>query len=140
LAVDQANAAGGVGGAQIVVEQRDHANADLPNSQDPAKGAANMQAFIADPAIVGVVGPAASGIAKGEIPLTNKAGLLQCSPTTTNPGLTQPRNGALDLRSSNADRINFVRLATVDDIQGPASASFAFNDLKARRALVIDDA
>src|SRR5207247_1150866 len=61
-------------------------------------------------------------------------------PTTTGPGLTKPRNGALDLRSGFKDRINFVRLATADDIQGPASASFAFHDLGARRALVIDDA
>ena len=140
LAVDQANAAGGIGGVQIAVEQRDDANADLPNNQDPAKGVANDQAFIADPMVVGIVGPAASNVAKAEIPVTNQAGILQCSPTTTNPVLTQPRNGALDLRSAHPERINFVRLATIDNMQGPASASFAFNDLAARRALVIDDA
>src|SRR5439155_26709494 len=43
------------------------------------------------------------------------------------------------LRSAFPDRINYVRLAPSDDIQGPALASFAFHDLSARTALVIDD-
>ena len=57
-------------------------------------------------------------IAREQIPVTNTAGLLQCSPATTNPGLTKPRDGALDLRAAAPDRINFVRTAPADDIQG----------------------
>jgi len=87
-----------------------------------------------------MIGPSASNVAGSQIPITNRAGLLQCSPSNTLTGLTKPRYGALDLRSTYPTRINYIRLAPVDDIQGPASASFAFNDLDARDALVVDDA
>jgi hypothetical protein len=66
-----------------------------------------------------MVGSSSSNVANSQIPITN---------------------GALDLRSAYPTRINYVRLAPADDIQGPASASFAFNDLDARDALVVDDA
>jgi branched-chain amino acid transport system substrate-binding protein len=86
-----------------------------------------------------MVGPSSSKVAAAQIPITNEAGLLQCSPANTAPGLTKPRDGALDLRASHPTRINYVRLAPADDIQGPASASYAFHQLGARDALVVDD-
>ena len=64
-----------------------------------------------------------------EIPITNAAGLLECSPANTDPVLTKPRDGALDLRAAHPDRINYIRTAPSDDIQGPAPASFVFRDL-----------
>ena len=79
-----------------------------------------------------MVGPASSQVAKAEIPITNAAGLLECSPANTDPGLTKPRDGALDLRVGVPDRINFIRTAPADDIQGPALASFVFRDLGAK--------
>jgi branched-chain amino acid transport system substrate-binding protein len=135
LAVAQANAAGGIGGARIVLESRD----DGPSSHSPRHGARNTHAFVADPRVIAMVGPAQSPIASAEIPITNAAGLLQCSPANTNPGLTKPRYGALDLRAAAPERINYIRVAPSDDIQGPAAASFLFNDLGVRRLLVIDD-
>jgi branched-chain amino acid transport system substrate-binding protein len=141
LAIADANATGGVGGAQLTLDERDDAGQDASgaDAQDPVKGVANLNAFIADPRVVAMIGPAASNLAKSEIPISNAAGLFQCSPANTSPGLTKPSFGALDLRSANPTRINYVRLATVDDIQGPAAASYAFRDLGARSALVIDD-
>ena len=62
-----------------------------------------------------------------DIPATNAAGLLQCSPGNTNPGLTKPRFGALDLHSAHPDLINYVRVSPSDDIQGPAAASFVYH-------------
>ncbi len=73
------------------------------------------------------------------IPLTNAAGLLQCSPTNSNPSLTKPRYGALDLRAAAPTRINYIRVFPSDDIQGPAAAVFAHDDEKATSALVLDD-
>ena len=138
LALDDANAAG-VGGVQLSLAAKDDAGT-VPNGQDPVAGAANVTALAADPSVVAMVGPASSQVAKAEIPITNEAGLLECSPANTDPGLTKPRDGALDLRSAFPTRINFIRTAPSDDIQGPALASFVFHDLGAKSTLVIDDA
>jgi branched-chain amino acid transport system substrate-binding protein len=132
LAIDDVNAAGGVGGSQFVLDVRDDA-------QSPDQGAANVTALIADPRTLAVIGPWYSAVAHLQIPLTNAAGLLQCSPANSDPQLTKPRNGALDLRSAFPDRINYVRTAPADDIQAVALASFVFRDLKAKLTLVVDD-
>lgn len=138
MAIDDANAAGEFGGTKLVLDAHDDGG-DGPNGQVPAKGAANVSALVADPRTLAVVGPWGSAVAWEQIPITNKAGLLQCSPANTDPALTKPRDGALDLRSANPERINYIRTAPADDIQGPALASFVFRDLGAKRTLVIDD-
>ena len=102
LALDDANAAG-IGGSKLTLEAKDDAG-DLPNGQDPVTGAANVSAMVADPSVVAMVGPTSSTVARAEIPITNQAGLLECSPANTTPGLTKPRDGALDLRSAFPDR------------------------------------
>jgi branched-chain amino acid transport system substrate-binding protein len=132
LAIDDVNAAGGIGGSQLVLDTRD-------DTQDPDTGAANVTAFIDDPKTVAMIGPWGSSVASAEIPLTNPAGLLQCSPSNTLPGLTKPRDGALDLRSSDPNRINYIRTAPADDIQGPALALFVYRDLSAKVTLIVDD-
>src|SRR4029077_6534336 len=138
MAIDEANASGGVTGAQLRLESRDDGGAP-PQNQDPDRGAANATAFVADPQVIAMIGPASSPVAHSEIPITNAGGLLQCSPANTDTGLTKPRAGALDLRSAAPTRINYVRTAPADDIQGPAIASFMYSDLGARTALVVDD-
>jgi branched-chain amino acid transport system substrate-binding protein len=139
LAIDQANAAGGIGSAQLTLEAFDDMGSQ-GGKQDPARGAANVTAMIGDPGVIALIGPSSSQVAAAEIPITNGAGLLECSPATTDPGLTKARDGALDLRSPFPTRINFVRTAPADDIQGPALASFVYNDLGAKKTLVVDDA
>ncbi len=139
LAVDDANAAGGFGGAQLSLQAEDDARAKK-TGPDPVTGAAIASALVADPTVLAMVGPQASPVARAQIPITNKAGLLQCSPANTNAELTKPRDGALDLRSAFPTRINYIRTAPSDDIQGPALASFVFHDLGATSTLVIDDA
>ena len=138
LAIDDVNGAGGIGGSQLVLDPRDN-GADVQGGHDPARGAANVTALVADPRTLAVIGPWASRVAVDEIPITNAAGLLQCSPANTWPQLTKPRYGALDLRASQPNRINYIRTAPSDDIQGIALASFVFRDLAAKLTLVIDD-
>ena len=138
LAIDAANKEGGILGSVLTLEPYDDAG-EPPNGQDPEKGAANAASMIADPMTIAMIGPSSSGVARAMLPLTNDAGLLECSPANTAPDLTKPRDGALDLRSAHPDQINYVRLAPSDDIQAPALASFAFRDLDAEVALVIDD-
>jgi branched-chain amino acid transport system substrate-binding protein len=138
LAIDEANAAGGVGGANVTLDAFDDAGASV--AQDPTRGATNVTAMVADAGVIAMVGPNSSGVARSEIPITNRAGLLQCSPSNTDSGLTKPRDGALDLRAAFPTRINYIRTAPADDIQGTALASFVFTDLAAKTTLVIDDA
>ena len=138
LAIGDANKAGGILGSMLTLKSYDDAGAP-PNGQDPKRGAANATSMIADPRTIAMIGPAGSPVARAVLPLTNQAGLLECSPANTSPGLTKPRDGALDLRSAHPDQINYVRLAPSDDVQAVALASFAFRDLGAKVALVIDD-
>jgi branched-chain amino acid transport system substrate-binding protein len=137
MAIDETNAAGGITGEQVALDAHDDATAASP--QDPEAGAANATGMVADPGVVAMVGPNSSRVAMAQIPVTNEAGLLQCSPSASSPALTKPRDGALDLRSGSPDRINFIRTFPSDDIQGPALASFVLNDLGVSTALVIDD-
>ena len=39
----------------------------------------------------------------------------------------------------NPDKINYIRVATTDDIQGPAVAQFAYNDLSLKNVAIVDD-
>jgi branched-chain amino acid transport system substrate-binding protein len=136
LAVDEANAKGGIGGYKIELLPLDHAVNGKYNEQ---QGAQDMQTFVNDPAVIGIVGPYNSAVAKVQIPIGNDAGLLQCSPANTNQGLTKPEFGGLDLRPNNPEKISYIRVAATDDIQGPAMAVYAFNTLGLKNLLVIDD-
>ena len=132
LAIDDLNAAGGIGGATVELLV-------LDDAEDPGQAAANARTFVGDPTVIAMIGPWGSWPTFPVIPVTNAAGLLQCSPSSTHPGLTKPRYGALDLRAAHPEAINFVRLAPSDDIQASALAAFAYRDLAADTALVIDD-
>ena len=132
LAVDEINMAGGVEGSTLALVVRDE-------PPTPELAAELARGFADDPNVIALIGPFGSATSFDVIPITNQAGLLQCSPSSTHPGLTKPRAGALDLRASRPGAINYVRLAPADDIQAIALASFAFRDLRVRAALVIDD-
>jgi branched-chain amino acid transport system substrate-binding protein len=136
LAVDEINAKGGVGGYKISLFPLDHAVNGKYNEQ---QGAQDMQTFVADAAVIGVVGPYNSAVAKVQIPIGNDAGLLQCSPANTNETLTKPEFGGLDFRKNHPDRIAYIRVAATDDIQGPAMAVYAYNTLGLKNLLIVDD-
>jgi branched-chain amino acid transport system substrate-binding protein len=124
---------------------------------DPQKGAQNVQQFVDDPKVLGVVGPFNSGVARAEIPITNRAHLVQISPANTNQCLTkdvyiaQSLSGVpdvdckaagvpfpKDLRPTGTN--NYFRVATTDDNQGPANSDYAFNTLKLVKVGVASDA
>src|SRR5438876_10933842 len=69
--------AGSVEGYTIKVKNLDDA---VNGVHDPQKGAQNMQAFVADTSVLGVVGPFNSNVARAEIPISNRAKLAQISP------------------------------------------------------------
>ena len=69
--------------------------------------------------------------------MSNEAGLPQCSPANTGVDLT--KEGSEVYRPAHPDVRNYFRVATPDDIQGPARRSIAYNDLGKTKAFVIDD-
>jgi branched-chain amino acid transport system substrate-binding protein len=134
LAVDQANAKPLPGGLKFEVSALDDA---VQGVHDPAQGAQNVKTFIADSAVLGMVGPFNSNVAKAEIPLTNDAGLVQISPSNTNTGLTKG-DDAKKLRTSHPDVNTYFRVCTTDDRQGAAGATFA-RKLGLNKVFIIDD-
>ena len=135
LAVMDANKAKMVPGFTLEVNVLDDS---VNGVHDPAQGAKNIQAFAADAAVLAVVGPFNSNVAKAEIPLSNSLGIALISPANTNPTLTKGPI-ALGLRKDNPDKITYFRVCTTDDIQGPASATYEYQTLGKRMAYVIDD-
>jgi len=127
-----------VPGFTVTINQQDDAVNGVHN---PQQGAKNIQTLANDPAVIGIVGPYNSSVAQAEIPVSNAAGLMQCSPANTNPSLTKPWGGAdpLSLRPTNPTKIAYVRDATTDDLQGAAGADIAWNIAKATTAYVADD-
>jgi branched-chain amino acid transport system substrate-binding protein len=134
LAVEQANAKPLPAGFKFDMSALDDA---VQGVHDPAQGAQNVKTFIADSAVLGMVGPFNSNVAKAEIPLSNDAGLVQISPSNTNTGLTKG-DDAKKLRTSHPDVNTYFRVCTTDDRQGAAGATFA-RKLGLKKAFIIDD-
>ncbi len=134
LAIDEANKAGGK--YQFSEELKDDA---VNGVHDPAQGAKNIQELLADKAVVAMVASFNSNVGKATIPITNSAGVVQISPAQTNPGLTKPSFGALDVRKAHPTAINYFRVCPTDDLQGPVAAIYAYKSLKARKVAILDD-
>jgi len=109
----------------------DHA---VDGKKNPELGAADMLTFVGDETVVAVVGPFNSAVALAQIPVSSEAGLLQCSPSNTNPDLTKGDAGAA-LRAGRP--VNYIRLATTDDLQGPAVAVYA-KENGAKKIYILD--
>lgn len=124
-----------VPGFNITVNQQDDA---VNGKHDANQGAKNMQTLANDAQVMFVVGPYNSSVAQAEIPVSNAAGLMQCSPANTAVSLTKG-DAAKALRKTNPDKIAYVRVATTDDNQGAGTADIAYNTAKATTAYVLDD-
>ena len=122
LAVRQANEVGRLAGVELVVRAYDTAVEDGP---DLDRETAAARQLAADPRTIEAVGPFTSFAAGNTIPVTNRTGLLECSPSNSYAGLTKPENGALEFRSAHPERINFVRLSPNNIVLSRALASFA---------------
>ncbi len=133
LAVSEA---GGVaGGWKVEIPD----SAVLDDGGDVQRGKDNMQAIVGQDRVVAVIGPQQSGIASGQIPISNAAGLLQCSPSAASDGLTKPDAGALKLRSSQPDKVNFVRTVSTNSADAPATAKFILENLRRSNVYVVDN-
>ncbi|MCZ8251182.1 MAG: ABC transporter substrate-binding protein [Hylemonella sp.] len=75
LAMEQANAAGGVNGRAVELLPRDDA-------QDPERARAALAAFISE-GVAAVIGPMTSAMAEAVLPLSMQSGLVLISPTVS---------------------------------------------------------
>ena len=124
---------------------------------DPQKGAQNVQQLVDDSKVLGMIGPFNSGVARAEMPISNRAHLVQISPANTNQCLTkdiyipQSLSGVpdvdckaagypfpKDLRPTGTN--NYFRVATTDDFQGPAMSDYAAKTLSIKKVGVASDA
>ncbi len=99
----------------------------------------NAEAAAADPSTVAFIGPLNSGAAKISMPILNQAGIIQISPSNTWPGLT--KTGFLPGEPGvfyPTGQPHYVRVATTDDLQGPAGAMWA-NELGFKSVYVVND-
>jgi len=131
LAIDQIK----VPGFNISINEQDDA---VNGKHDPNQGAKNMQTLANDEQVLFVVGPYNTNVAQAQIPVSNAAGLMQCSQANTGVILTKGPE-ALALRKTNPNKIAYVRVATTDDNQGAGTADIAYNIAKATTAYVLDD-
>jgi branched-chain amino acid transport system substrate-binding protein len=128
----------------LKLEHQDMDDATAAQGQwDAGKEADNARQAVSDSNVMVYIGPYNSGAAKVSMPILNEAGLLQISPAATWPGLTKKVPG--DEKSGEPDiyrksgKITFCRVCPTDDMQGPKTAEFVKNVLKAKTVYVIDD-
>ena len=125
------------------VELVDRDNADAKNGYWSAeKEAENARIAAEGKDVVAYVGPYHSGAAKVSMPVLNRAGLVQVSPAASWPGLTRRAPSADPDEPEKyrpAKRITFCRVCPNDATQGPFSADFAADELKAKSVYVLDD-
>jgi branched-chain amino acid transport system substrate-binding protein len=145
LAVDQANANHTIPGYTLVFVPKDDVGPS--GIHDPSVGAQNVTALIGDALVAGIVGPFNSSVAKAEMPISNQAPLAQISPANTNPCLTKEGadvgcSGSNDLVPTlrPTGKVNYFRVATTDDHQGPANSDYMYKTLGFKKVYVIDDA
>jgi branched-chain amino acid transport system substrate-binding protein len=124
-----------VPGFTITINQQDDA---VNGKHNANQGATNMGLLANDAQVLFVVGPYNSSVAQAEIPVTNAAGLIQCSPANTAVSLTKG-DSAVALRKTNPSKIAYVRVATTDDNQGAGGADIVYNTIGAKSAYVLDD-
>lgn len=135
LAFDEINSR--IGGTRIELAILD--NGDASGQWQPDLETRNAQDAAADPLTVAYLGPLNSGAAQLSIPITNRAGLVQISPSTTWPGLTKVgfAQGQPAIFYPTGQR-TFYRTCATDDVQGPAAALWA-RELGFKTFYVLDD-
>lgn len=103
---------------------------DTPVEQGPAPAQTLAQKFVADNAVVAVIGPATSGAVAASSKTYGDAGMAHISPSATRTSLTKGSN----LEATSA----FYRVVPGDYIQGPTDANFMVDKLKVKKVVLMD--
>ncbi|MBI3709348.1 MAG: branched-chain amino acid ABC transporter substrate-binding protein [Proteobacteria bacterium] len=135
MAIEEANAKGGVAGHKIDVVVYDSGTATA-GQYDPAQAATNTKKLVADPAVVLNIGPQMSGEGKAMTPILSEANLATITPSSTNPDITNP---AFAAQFKPKGKAIYFRTVTTDAFQGPNMANFVKGTLKVTSVYVLDD-
>src|SRR3984893_18791116 len=135
LAIDEANAQGGVAGYKIDVLLLDDGTATA-GQYDPAQAATNARKMVSDKAVVAAIGPQMSGSGKAMSPILSQGELATITPSSTNPDITDPKFAAQYRPKGKAI---YFRTVTTDAYQGPNMANYYFETLKVKSVYVLDD-
>ena len=120
IAVEEANAAGGLFGKPIKIEYGD-------DEFSRKRRRSVSQRLIDDESVLGVIGPLTSASALASGPLYQRAGLAFLTPTATNPRITEQ-----------GWTVAF-RVAGRDDREGPAAGIFINEEIKPKKVIAISD-
>jgi branched-chain amino acid transport system substrate-binding protein len=135
---------------RLAIEQDQQLSANLEyiplDNSDPETGdwsrereIENASKAASDPTVIAYVGPYQSGAVMSSLAITNKAGLLQVSPSATWPGLTEDgyNPGEPDIYFPGGRR-TFLALMPSDSMQGKAAAKWAAQ-LALKKIVVLED-
>jgi branched-chain amino acid transport system substrate-binding protein len=135
IAIDEANAAGGVAGYKVVAVVYDDGTATA-GQYDPAQSATNAKKLISDPLVVANVGPQMSGSGKAISPILSEADLATITPSSTNPDITDPKFAGQFRPKGKAV---YFRTVTTDAYQGPNMANYFKAKLNVKTVYILDD-
>ena len=103
---------------------------DVPAEAGPAPAQALAQKFVADKAVIAILGPSTSGSVAASSDTYFQAHLMHVSPSATRTSLT---------KGSNREATGaFLRVIPGDYVQGPTDAKFMINQLKAKKVVIMD--
>jgi len=119
LAVDEANAAGGVNGKTFKVIA-------LDDQGKPEEAAVAVTKLITEDKVQVVLGEVASSLSLAAAPICQEHKVPMITPSSTNPKVTQVGDYVF-------------RVCFIDPFQGQVMADFAMNNLKAKTAAVLRD-
>jgi len=122
LAVKQANATQEVKDLGLTI-----ATVEGDDKGDPTTGGNVATQFVSNPSLVGVMGHLNSGVTRVAVKIYKQGNVVQVSPANT----------AVDLTTMGNE--NYFRVCTVDSVQGPFAADYAFKDAGKKAAFVVDD-
>lgn len=94
---------------------------------DPTTGGNVATQFTSNPDLLGVMGHLNSGVTRVAVKIYNQADVIQVSPANTAVDLTE------------MGMANYFRVCTIDSVQGPAAADYAYDVAGAKVAYVVDD-
>jgi branched-chain amino acid transport system substrate-binding protein len=135
LAIDEANAQGGVDGYKIDVVLLDDGTATA-GQYDPAQAATNARKMVSDKQVVAAIGPQMSGSGKAMSPILSQGDLATITPSSTNPDITDPKFAGQYRPKGKAI---YFRTVTTDAFQGPNMANYYADVLKVKSVYVLDD-
>ncbi|NLM10245.1 MAG: ABC transporter substrate-binding protein [Clostridiaceae bacterium] len=124
MAIDEINAAGGINGKLIEPIKYD-------NKSDAAEASTLANKLVTQDKVLAILGPATTGAFTSQIPVANKNKIPIATGSATGDNLTFDTDGSV--------HPYVFRICFNDSFQGKVMANFAFENLSAKKAVIIMD-